>query len=123
MFLYLIQYKWLNVKGKNVIDIGANIGDSAIYFALKGAKHVYAFEPYLYSCYIANKNARLNGLQDKITIVNQGCGGGEKTTIKIDSSYENFGGTDLKAFKSGKEMKVTTLSEIIKNLILSIRQF
>ncbi len=40
--------------------------------------------------------------------------GGEKTTIKIDSSYENFGGTDLKAFKSGKEMKVTTLNEIIK---------
>ena len=72
------QYKWLNVKGKDVIDIGANIGDSAIYFALKGAKHVYAFEPYPYSCDIANKNTRLNGLQDKIIIVNQGCGGGRK---------------------------------------------
>ena len=107
------QYKWLNVKGKDVIDIGANIGDSAIYFALKGAKHVYAFEPYPYSYYIANKNIRLNGLQDKITLVNQGCGGKE-TTIKIDNNYENFGGTDLKAFKSGKEMKVTTLNEIIK---------
>jgi hypothetical protein len=72
------QYKWLNVKGKDVIDIGANIGDSAIYFALKGAKHVYAFEPYPYSCDIANKNTRLNGLEDKIIIVNQGCGGGRK---------------------------------------------
>lgn len=107
------QYKWLNVEGKEVIDIGANIGDSAIYFALKGAKHVYAFEPYPYSYNIANKNIRLNGLQDKITLVNQGCAGKE-TTIKIDNSYENFGSTDLKAFKSGKEMKITTLNKIIK---------
>ena len=43
------QYKWLDVEGKNVVDVGANIGDTAIYFALKGAKHVYAFEPYPYS--------------------------------------------------------------------------
>jgi|ACXJ01.1.fsa_nt_gi FkbM family methyltransferase len=107
------QYKWLKVEGKDVIDIGANIGDSAIYFALKGAKHVYAFEPYPYSYNIANKNVRLNGLQNKITLFNQGCGRKE-TTIKVDSSYENFGGTDLKAFKSGKEMKITTLNEIIK---------
>ena len=107
------QYKWLDVKGKDVIDIGANIGDSAIYFALKGAKHVYAFEPYPYSYYIANKNIRLNGLQDKITLVNQGCGG-KKTTIKIDNTYENVGSTDLKLFKRGKEIKITTLEEIIK---------
>ena len=107
------QYKWLKVKGKNVIDIGANIGDSAIYFALKGAKHVYAFEPYPYSYNIANKNIRLNGLQDKITLVNQGCGG-KDTTIKIDNNYENFIGTDLKSFKNGKEVKVTTIKEIIK---------
>ena len=102
------QYKWLDVKGKDVIDIGANIGDSAIYFALKGAKHVYAFEPYPYSYYIANKNIRLNGLQDKITLVNQGCGG-KKTTIKIDNTYENVGSTDLKLFKRGKEIKITTV--------------
>ena len=35
------QYKNLDVKDKDVVDIGANIGDTAIYFALKGAKHVY----------------------------------------------------------------------------------
>ena len=34
--------------------------------------------------------------------------------IKIAKKYENFGGTDLKAFKNGKEIKITTLSEIIK---------
>ena len=72
------QYKWLKVKGKIVIDIGANIGDSAIYFALKGARQVHAFEPYPYSYNIANKNIRLNDLQDKINLINQGCGGKER---------------------------------------------
>ncbi len=107
------EYGWLNVKNKNVIDIGANIGDTAIYFALKGAKHVYAFEPYPYSYNIANKNIKLNKLQDKITLVNQGCGGRE-TAIKIGSTYKNFGGTDLKHFKGGKDINITTLKGIIK---------
>jgi len=32
------DYKFLNVKDKNVLDIGAFVGDSPIYFILKGAK-------------------------------------------------------------------------------------
>jgi len=34
------SYQYLPVKGKTVIDIGANIGDSSIYFALCGAHKV-----------------------------------------------------------------------------------
>ena len=64
------QFKWLNVKSKDVVDVGANIGDTAIYFALKGAKYVYAFKPYPYSYNIAKKNIRLNHLEDKITLLN-----------------------------------------------------
>ena len=69
----LQQYNWFDVKGKNVVDIGANIGDTAIYFALKGAKHVYAFEPYPYSYNLAIKNTKLNSLQEKITILFSGA--------------------------------------------------
>ncbi len=107
------QYSWLDVKEKDVIDIGANIGDSAIYFALKGAKHVYAFEPYPYSYELAMRNIKLNGLQDKITMLNEGCGG-KKKKIKIDASYKNFGGTDIKNFKDGTNINITTLSQIVK---------
>jgi hypothetical protein len=32
------QYEPVDVKGRDVLDIGASIGDSAIYFALNGAK-------------------------------------------------------------------------------------
>lgn len=107
------QYSWLDVKEKDVIDIGANIGDSAIYFALKGAKHVYAFEPYPYSYELAMRNIKLNELQDKITMLNEGCSG-KKKKIKIDASYKNFGGTDIKNFKDGTNINITTLSQIVK---------
>jgi hypothetical protein len=40
------QYGWLVSNGCSVVDIGASVGDTPIYFAAKGAAHVYAFEPY-----------------------------------------------------------------------------
>jgi len=110
------QYKWLDVKGKDVVDVGANVGDTAIYFALKGAKHVYAFEPYPYSYNIAMKNIKLNHLEDKITLLNEGCGKSGFVTIKDD--YENTGGTDLKNFKEGKKIRIESLDEIVKRFNL-----
>ena len=40
------EYADLDIKDKIVIDVGANIGDSSIYFALRGAKKVIAIEPF-----------------------------------------------------------------------------
>ena len=110
------QYKWLDVKNRDVVDIGANIGDTAIYFALKGAKHVYAFEPYPYSYNIAKKNIRLNHLEDKITLLNEGCG--KSGSIAIKEDYKNTVGTDLKNFKEGKKIRIESLDEIIKRFNL-----
>ena len=110
------QFKSLNVKGKDVVDVGANIGDTAIYFALKDARHVYAFEPYPYSYNIAKKNIKLNHLEDRITLLNEGCGKSGFVTIKED--YENTGGTDLKNFKEGKKIKIESLDEIVKRFKL-----
>ena len=66
------EYSALNVYGQNVIDIGANIGDSAIYFAAKGARHVYAFEPFPSTFECAKNNVEINDLREKITIINAG---------------------------------------------------
>ena len=50
------QYKRLNAKNKQVVDIGANIGDTVVYFSkIKKAKKVIAFEPYPYSFNLAKK--------------------------------------------------------------------
>ena len=110
------EYKWLDVKGKDVVDIGANVGDTAIYFALKGAKHVYAFEPYPYSYNIAMKNIKLNYLEDRITLLNEGCGRSGFVTIKAD--YKNTDSTDLKNFKEGRKIRIESLDEIVKKFNL-----
>jgi len=110
------QYKWLDVRDKDVVDVGANVGDTAIYFALKGAKRVYAFEPYPYSYNIAMKNIELNHLEDKITLLNEGCGRSGFVTIKED--YKNTGSTDLKNFKEGKKIRIESLDEIVKRFNL-----
>lgn len=106
------QYKNLDVKNKNVIDVGANIGDSAIYFALKGAKHVYAFEPYLYSYNLAKENIKLNGLDNIITLINEGCG--KNGFVRIDSEIKNYGNNDLKNTKYGEKIVITSINSIIK---------
>lgn len=63
------EYSNLPVKDSVVLDIGANIGDSAIYFASKGAKKVLAIEPDKMCHDFALKNIEANGLSDAIKIV------------------------------------------------------
>ncbi len=67
------DYKFLPVENKIVLDIGANIGDSAIYFALNNASKVIALEPYQNNFEIAKKNISLNKLEQNIEIVLAGC--------------------------------------------------
>ena len=78
----LEQYN-TEVEGE-VVDIGANIGDSSLYFAAKGASHVYAFEP-LPSIYrIALENIKLNHLDNMISLFNAAVGSKEGK-IKVPS--------------------------------------
>ena len=59
---YFEEYKILKPENEIVIDIGASIGDSAIYFALNRAKHVIALEPYLSTFNLAVQNIKVNNL-------------------------------------------------------------
>jgi hypothetical protein len=53
-------YSWLDVKGRAVLDIGGFIGDTAIYFSVKGAREIWTYEPVKKYCQEAGKNLRLN---------------------------------------------------------------
>jgi len=66
------DYEPLNVKGKIVIDVGAFVGDSAIYFALKGARRVIAIEPHPGAFAEMLDNIKLNNLEGVIIPVNAG---------------------------------------------------
>jgi len=64
------------VEDKTIIDIGAYIGDTAIYFALLGAKQVIAFEPYPRLYRILLENVKLNNLCDHVEAKNVAVWGG-----------------------------------------------
>jgi len=72
------DYKILKPENEIVIDIGANIGDSPIYFALNKAKYVIPLEPYPTTFNLAVQNIKVNNLNDKITILNSGYGKHQK---------------------------------------------
>jgi len=95
-----------------IIDIGANIGDSAIYFALKGAKKIIALEPFPKNFNSAKKNIELNNLSDKIELQLAGCS--SKTGEMIVNSIEGSSQSSLRESSEGKNIPLLTLENIIK---------
>ena len=63
-------YGYFNLKNKIVVDIGAFIGDTAAYFASKGAKKILSFEPSPPIFEIAKENIKTNKLDDRVEIRN-----------------------------------------------------
>lgn len=107
------QYKNLDVKNAIVLDIGAYVADSAIYFATHGSKIVYAYEPYPNSYLIGKRNIELNGFTNKIKLMNSAIGN-ESGKIRIDKSFKSNMGNDLVDFKVGKKIKIINIRDIIK---------
>jgi len=79
-------YSILNVDGKVVIDVGAFVGDSAIYFASRGAKKVIAVEPHPDAFREMLDNIKLNNLENVVVPLNVGLAGkpGEICIEKVD---------------------------------------
>ena len=103
----------VNVKGRTVVDVGAGIGDSPIYFALKGAKKVYAFDvtfdvntPYL------EKNIRENDLKDVIEPIRCECGLSNNLDV-ITLKYNIPSGSVLKVDCKGCEYDFFSSSRLI----------
>ncbi|MEM3193096.1 MAG: FkbM family methyltransferase [Candidatus Parvarchaeota archaeon] len=105
------EYNFLKVEGENVVDIGANLGDTAIYFAIKGAKKVISLEPYPYTFALATKNIGLSGFKDKIEIINAGYG--EDKKIKIDTSFIPDNGSDLRESENGSDINLYSLKTLM----------
>ena len=84
-----------------VLDIGANIGNHALFFCNEcGARKVYCFEPIDFTFSILEKNIMLNGLEHRVVLNRMGLGEREEN---CDAEYNvyNLGGTSLKQSESG----------------------
>ena len=78
-------YGMIPVKDKVVIDVGAHICDSSIYFALRGAKKVYAIEPLLANYELAKKNIETNKLEEIIDLKLGACSN-KSGTVTVDGT-------------------------------------
>ena len=112
------EYDRLDVAGKTVIDVGANIGDTAIYFICRGASRVIAIEPFPRNHETAIKNILANNLRDKITLLLAGCAG-ISTNITVDANSQSSPTNQLTEVKHGIKVPLMTLEEIMNEYDVS----
>ena len=106
-------YKEFPVKNQIIIDVGANIGDSSIYFALSGAKKIFAIEPFPANYELAKKNIELNNLQEVIQIKLAGCSN-KQGYLTVDNK-KSGGGASLTSSKIGTKIPLVSLKNILED--------
>lgn len=106
-------YDNVDVEGKVVIDLGATYGEAAVYFAQRGAAHVYAIEAYSGLASLIEENAKLNGLSDRITVINR-CIAYDRKSVLLDR-YPPVTSVIVPARNEKQKfrIKATTLKKII----------
>ncbi|ADL19061.1 predicted SAM-dependent methyltransferase [Acidilobus saccharovorans 345-15] len=111
----LNDYVMLNVEGRSVLDVGAFVGDSAIYFALRGARRVVAVEPSPWAFQAAKKNVEVNGLSDRVTLLNCAVGRDEGKALRLAESETNTVFSAERADGSGSyEVPTCTIDSLIE---------
>lgn len=110
---YKGELGWLDVKNKTVIDIGASVGRTSIYFAMEGAKRVIAVEVYPYTFKTLKENLKESNLPTEITAINVGIGA-KDGSIRIPPDYKSVTADDLKDFSKGKVVKIMSISTLLK---------
>jgi FkbM family methyltransferase len=100
----------LDVAGADVVDVGACFGDTPVYFAAKGAKRVIAFEPYPATFARAKLNVSINGLDDRVVLLNEGAGA--SGWMKLARTDTNLWANAVPS-ADGEEVRFNSLRDII----------
>jgi len=104
-FICDIHFQGFDLRGKTVVDAGAHVGDTALYFAEKGAE-VYAFEPDPENFAKLERNVALNpALAPRIHPRMEAVG--EDGTI---SFYVGLGGGSGMYAAGGRPVRVPSVS-------------
>lgn len=106
------EYGIVDANGKTVVDIGANIGDTAIYFAMNGAAKVLSFEPYPSSYELAKRNISLNNLQNKVSLYNEGVDAAPGK-MRLPETSLNTMGMPAKDHADGRQVSIVTLEQVL----------
>lgn len=103
------EWNMLDFKGRHVIDIGSNVGDTPLYFAKKGAE-VIGFEPVKHLHELALKNVELNPeLSNQIMLINKGVGNKRGTLTFQSNSVKDY--TDDESY----EMEIISVEDLLND--------
>jgi len=100
------------LKGRNVIDVGANVGDSALYFVLNGARKVIAVEPLPNVAKCAEENLKLNGVTDEVKVINAALGSGP-VSVPCDYDLWSSGGFSTLSTSGPCKVPGVTISDLL----------
>ena len=67
---YVVLEVLQSLRGRDVIDLGASVDDSAISFVLHGASRFIALGPLPNAANCAEENVNISGLAERIKIAN-----------------------------------------------------
>ena len=111
------MYDNIDVYGRDVVDIGTNVGDSSIYFALKGARKVVGVEPLPNVYAQAIENIKLSHLEGKIFLINAALGS-KSGKIKVPCSTSTYRSGVFSTLRTNGECEVpmVTLSEVMEQI-------
>ncbi|MFP3287245.1 MAG: FkbM family methyltransferase [Acidilobus sp.] len=100
------------LRGRDVIDVGANVGDSALYFILHGARKVIACEPLPNVAKCAEENVRLSGATDKVKVINAALGSGP---VSVPCDYDLLSSNGFSTLSASGPCKVpgVTLGDLL----------
>ena len=107
-------YKSLDVEGNLVIDVGANIGDSSIYFALKKASKIIAIEPTPNAYKYLIKNIKANNMDTIIEPMNVAISN-KNNKIKIENNEKDVTGIKAKDEGSGISVQAITMGKLFNS--------
>jgi FkbM family methyltransferase len=108
------DYQILDVQNRLVVDVGANIGDSSIYFALNNAKKIIAIEAFPINFQMLQKNIHYNMLSGKIIPLSAALSGKNSIlTVNADISH-GYTSFKLKQQKLGVQIETITLKDVVK---------
>jgi FkbM family methyltransferase len=119
IFEYGDWYEDLNVRGRVVVDVGAYIGDSAIYFAWRGAKKVIAIEPRPGAYEEMLENIRLNSLETTIFPINAGIASRPGKILLEEVDIETTNVTYHRPNDQKGTIPAVTLGDLIREFNLS----
>ena len=106
-------YDELDVRGRVVVDVGAGIGDTAILFLSRGASRVIGLEPHPRLFDLACINVRINGLEDRVELLNAALATSNGYTYAPEEETREY--TLFKPASQGRLIKTMTLRSIVES--------